>query len=178
MFEKNIEAFIRFMFMALSDVFLLGSAESAEFSKDLEDFVLGEVARIRSERAADLGSLEGATMPLGANVKTEQAFALLGQLTELIAANPSVIKELMPKLSGLTQLVEELRPPSTERILNTREASERIGISHVQLLRLLEAGRLGERDVEGNPRFSEQECNAYREGRRPRGRPRKSDEAS
>lgn len=177
--EAEFDKFTYSILMTLSDAVLLGLVESAECSKSLEDFVLGEVARIRAENAGDPGSLEGATMPhVAKGPDAEHAVALLGQLTGLIESNPSILEDLLPRLSELVQLVERHRPASTERTLNARQAGRRIGISHVQVLRLLEDGRLGERDAEGSPRFSEQECDVYRESERKRGRPTKSDTAS
>jgi hypothetical protein len=80
-------------------------------------------------------------------------------------------------LAQVEQVIEQNRPLSTERTLNSLQAAERAGCSHVVLLRHLDRGRIGERDPEGRPRFSEAECEAFKNTVRKRGRPTKSDEA-
>lgn len=91
---------------------------------------------------------------------------VLGRLMMLIKHHPDRMARF---LAEVEQVIAENRPASTERTLNARQAGRRIGISHVQVLRLLDAGRLGKRDAEDHPRFSEQECDAYRESERKRG---------
>lgn len=199
--EGKIDSFVNFMFMSLSGEILLGLAESAEFSKSLEDFVLDEVARIRAERTGDPGGLEGATMPqVAKDADKEHAVALLGQLSGLMDSNPSVLDGLWPTLSELTlrvaettvkthpepvlgfhedfsRVIEPHRTPSKEPNLNIRQAAERIGISTGRVHQLYKEERLGI-EVNGNPRFSEFECDEYRDGERKPGRRKKGDDAS
>jgi hypothetical protein len=92
---------------------------------------------------------------------------VLGRLEAIMKAHPERMARF---LNEVELIIEEHRPANKERTLNARQAGRRIGISHVQVLRLLDAGRLGKRDSEDNPRFSEHECDAYRETERKRGR--------
>jgi predicted DNA-binding transcriptional regulator AlpA len=68
------------------------------------------------------------------------------------------------------QVAEAGRPPSTERVLDLRQAADRTGLSQSRLSRLCDAGRLGEK-ISKKPRFSEAELDEYMAGERKRGRP-------
>jgi hypothetical protein len=74
------------------------------------------------------------------------------------------------------QAIEEERPPSEERSLRVTQAARRAGLTHGNLLRLLDAGRLGERNSEGQARYSEAEIDRYvasdrKRGPKPKNRP-------
>lgn len=99
---------------------------------------------------------------------------VLGRLTALMKAHPERMARFLVEVE---QVIEENRPLSTERTLNSSQAAKLAGCSYVNLLRHLEGGRIGERDAEGRPRFSEAECVAFRSSVRSPGRPKKSDKS-
>ena len=70
------------------------------------------------------------------------------------------------------QAIEQERPPSEERTLSYRAAARRIGVTCGRVAGLCREGRLGG-IVGGTYRFSEKECDEYRQNRRKPGRPRK-----
>ena len=88
---------------------------------------------------------------------------LLSRLQSLLRAHPERVSRFLEEVN---RVIEENRPTGTERILSAGEAAERIGVSELEVKRLLEAGRLGEKNARGKGRFSEQECDAYRENER------------
>jgi hypothetical protein len=70
--------------------------------------------------------------------------------------------------------IDEERPPSEERYLRVTEAARRAGLCHSNLLRLLNEGVLGERNREGQARYSEAEIDRYvASERKPGPKPRK-----
>lgn len=175
---RDFKDFTDIIHKCIFDSVMAGSAESVEFSQSIEDFVVGVVAKLKAEAAKETDQFGGVKMPQMTAVQAEQAVALFHQINQLIDANPSIVGVILPQFSELSERVEQHRPASTERTLNAHQAAKRIGISHVQVIRLIDKGRFGERDAEGKPVVSEQECDAYRKLVRKKGRPPKSDASS
>lgn len=124
-----------------------------------------------SETARVAEPTEPASLPAGTidpNIEEQQ---ILAQLEALTKRHP----ERMPQfLDEIRRVIEGSRPPSTQRTLNSTQAAKRAGCTDTHLIRNLDRGRLGERDAEGRPRFSEAECDAFRREVRKPGRPRKA----
>jgi hypothetical protein len=100
---------------------------------------------------------------------------VLGRLEALIRSHPERLERF---LDEVTSLFDRCRPLSTERTLNARQAAERAGCSHVTLLRHCANGTVGARNEDGHPRFSEQECDVFRQTVRKPGRPRTAERSS
>jgi hypothetical protein len=97
---------------------------------------------------------------------------ILGLYERFAKTHPERAGKLLRRCEKLT---ERYRTPETKRTLTADQAAERIGVSRRQVFTLYGEGRLGER-LNGSPRFSEFECDSYRNSPRKVGRPRKTPE--
>ena len=95
---------------------------------------------------------------------------ILGLYEQFVKAHPEAAVTLLARCRDLT---DKYRPLSDLRNLNTRQASQLMGVSRKRVWELYQAGRLGA-CVDGKPRFSEQDCQDYQGRRLKPGRPRKS----
>lgn len=128
--------------------------------------LMGPTPKKEAEQGADVPELDTTFRPEGALDPAQIEQHVLANVESFLRAHPERAKEFGEAVAGL---VEQYRPPSTERTLNLRQAADRIGISHPAVFELLDKGRLGERDDRGKPRFSEYECDQYRMQREARG---------
>jgi predicted DNA-binding transcriptional regulator AlpA len=133
----------------------------------------------------DETSLEGVSSRFdrdGVVSPEEREAALLADIKRYLEAHPDrgkafikAVKETVREAEREAEAsarAESGLPPSTERTLNLRQASERIGITHPRVYQLYKDGRLGQ-EINGKPRFSELECDLFRESdRRPGPKPR------
>src|SRR4051812_7816806 len=95
---------------------------------------------------------------------------LLSLYERFVRAHPEQAVELLERFRELT---ERYRPPRTTRDLTPTQAARRIGVCVSRVHELFEAGRLGGRE-DGGRRFSESECDKYRNSERKAGRPKKA----
>src|SRR4051812_1201382 len=96
---------------------------------------------------------------------------LLSLYERFVKTHPEQAAALLERCRELT---ERFRSPRTTPDLNAIQAARRIGESERRVHELFEEGRLGAR-VSGVRRFSEKECDQYRNSERKAGRPRKSE---
>lgn len=100
---------------------------------------------------------------------------LLELYERFVSVFPDRSKALLERCEELTN---RYRPADGERNLTCVEAAKRIGVIRQRVFQLYQQGRLGA-CIDGKPRFSEKECDVYRDGyRKPGLKPRDLTEPS